>query len=54
MIEKAKEYRTILIEAVADFDEELMMKYLDILHILFAQIILGTLYSFACLQTVSV
>ena len=29
MIEKAKEYRTILIEAVADFDEELMMKYLD-------------------------
>lgn len=29
MVEKAKEYRTILIEAVADFDEELMMKYLD-------------------------
>ncbi len=29
MMEKAKKYRTTLIEAVADFDEELMMKYLD-------------------------
>ena len=29
MKEKAQEYRNILIEAVADFDEELMMKYLD-------------------------
>ena len=29
MVEKAEEYRTKLIEAVADFDEELMMKYLD-------------------------
>ena len=27
--DKAKEYRDILIEAVADYDEELMMKYLD-------------------------
>ena len=29
MVEKAKEYRTKLIEAVADSDEELMMAYLD-------------------------
>ena len=29
MLEKAQEYRTKLIEAVADFDEELMMNYLD-------------------------
>ena len=29
MVEKAEEYRTKLIEAVADFDEDLMMKYLD-------------------------
>ena len=29
MIQKTEEYRTKLIEAVADFDEELMMKYLD-------------------------
>ena len=29
MVEKTEEYRTKLIEAVADFDEELMMKYLD-------------------------
>ena len=29
MIEKVEEYRTLLIESVADFDEELMMKYLD-------------------------
>ena len=29
MTGKAQEYRTILIEAVADFDEELMMTYLD-------------------------
>ena len=29
MKEKAEEYRTKLIEAVADFDEDLMMKYLD-------------------------
>ncbi len=29
MEEKAKEYRNKLIEAVADFDEELMMNYLD-------------------------
>ena len=29
MEEKAKEYRTKLIEAVADFDEDLMVKYLD-------------------------
>ena len=29
MVQKAQEYRTILIEAVADFDEELMMTYLD-------------------------
>ncbi len=29
MAQKAQEYRTILIEAVADFDEELMMTYLD-------------------------
>ena len=29
MKDKAQEYRTKLIEAVADFDEELMMKYLD-------------------------
>ena len=29
MTAKAEEYRTILIEAVADFDEDLMMKYLD-------------------------
>ena len=29
MTAKAEEYRTKLIEAVADFDEELMMKYLD-------------------------
>lgn len=29
MIEKTEEYRTKLIEAVADFDEDLMMKYLD-------------------------
>ena len=29
MTQKAQEYRTILIEAVADFDEELMMTYLD-------------------------
>ena len=29
MTEKTEEYRTKLIEAVADFDEDLMMKYLD-------------------------
>ena len=29
MVSKAEEYRTKLIEAVSDFDEELMMKYLD-------------------------
>ena len=29
MVEKAKEYRNTLIESVADYDEELMMKYLD-------------------------
>ena len=29
MVEKAKEYRNTLIEAVSDFDEELMMRYLD-------------------------
>ncbi|MBE6161176.1 MAG: elongation factor G [Firmicutes bacterium] len=29
MKDKAEEYRTKLIEAVADFDEDLMMKYLD-------------------------
>lgn len=29
MVDKAKEYHTILVEAVADFDEELMMTYLD-------------------------
>ena len=29
MIQKTEEYRTKLIEAVADFDEDLMMKYLD-------------------------
>ena len=29
MLDKAKEYRNILIEAVSDFDEELMMTYLD-------------------------
>jgi|UniRef100_UPI003FEF4781 elongation factor G len=29
MVEKTEEYRTKLIEAVADFDEDLMMKYLD-------------------------
>ncbi|MBD9107222.1 elongation factor G [bacterium] len=29
MVQKTEEYRTKLIEAVADFDEELMMKYLD-------------------------
>ena len=29
MVDKAQEYRTNLIETVADFDEELMMKYLD-------------------------
>ena len=29
MIEKTEEYRTKLIESVADFDEDLMMKYLD-------------------------
>ncbi len=29
MVEKAKEYRSKLIEAVADYDEELMMNYLD-------------------------
>ena len=29
MVSKTEEYRTKLIEAVADFDEELMMKYLD-------------------------
>jgi len=29
MADKVSEYRTKLIEAVADFDEELMMKYLD-------------------------
>ena len=29
MKDKAEEYRTMLIEAVADFDEELMMNYLD-------------------------
>lgn len=29
MVEKAKEYRNNLIESVADYDEELMMKYLD-------------------------
>lgn len=29
MADKAKEYHTILVEAVADFDEELMMTYLD-------------------------
>lgn len=29
MVDKVKEYRTTLIEAVADFDEDLMMKYLD-------------------------
>ncbi len=29
MLDKTEEYRTKLIEAVADFDEDLMMKYLD-------------------------
>ncbi len=29
MVQKTEEYRTKLIEAVADFDEDLMMKYLD-------------------------
>ena len=29
MVAKAEEYRTFLIESVADYDEELMMKYLD-------------------------
>src|SRR5574344_979945 len=29
MVEKAKEYRTKLIETVAEFDDDLMMKYLD-------------------------
>ena len=29
LVDKANEYRNILIEAAADFDEELMMKYLD-------------------------
>ena len=29
MLEKAKEYRNNLIESVADYDEELMMRYLD-------------------------
>ena len=29
LVEKAKEYRNSLIESVADYDEELMMKYLD-------------------------
>ena len=29
MVQKTEEYRTKLIEAVADFDEELMMNYLD-------------------------
>ena len=29
MKDKAEEYRNILIEAAADFDEELMMTYLD-------------------------
>ena len=29
MKDKAEEYRTILVEAVADFDEELMVNYLD-------------------------
>ena len=29
MKDKAVEYRNILIEAAADFDEDLMMKYLD-------------------------
>ena len=29
MLEKAEEYRNILIEAAADYDEELMMTYLD-------------------------
>ena len=29
MLQKTEEYRTKLIEAVADFDEDLMMKYLD-------------------------
>jgi len=29
MVEKTEEYRTKLIEAVADYDEELMMKYLE-------------------------
>ena len=29
MVEKAKEYRNSLIESVADYDEELMMKYLE-------------------------
>ncbi|MBQ8659804.1 MAG: elongation factor G [Bacilli bacterium] len=29
LVEKANEYRSTLIESVADYDEELMMKYLD-------------------------
>ena len=29
MVQKTEEYRTKLIEAIADFDEDLMMKYLD-------------------------
>ena len=29
MVEKTEKYRTLLIETVADFDEELMMNYLD-------------------------
>lgn len=29
LVEKAEEYRTMILESVADYDEELMMKYLD-------------------------
>lgn len=29
MLDKAKEYREALVEAVAETDEELMMKYLE-------------------------
>ena len=29
MVDQANEYRTVMIEAVAEADEELMMKYLE-------------------------
>jgi elongation factor G len=39
LVDKAEEYRTIMLEAISDYDEELMMKYLDGEEIAAAEVI---------------